>query len=923
MRTRRNFLPYFVLSVGTVVSIAVGFSAFVVYKDGTAQIRPLTVQLGKPVVAVIGDRKFTDIGYAISQSKAGDVVEVLPRGLKSENSLRFQYGNYEINVPAGYRVPSEYAGLAKAGSLVIPSGVTLLISYDQGTYSSKKGVNSGTHVFDNPDSYRTSLVTVGDGVALENFGSIEVGGVLRAGPSGSKTGSTGGKFAELSLGIGSSLINHGNLNVYGLIDEKTKGTAMISHEKAGDFRPSLGIPLVWNDFGGGSALKAIYDDVSWSKCLPLDDFYFENIRTPSYIYSGTTVTSWINLYAADTAAEYDLLLISPETSGSIISLADEGSYIYSDFDSADPLYGNPVHTLHFYGGASFNELTIDVKQAIVDTAGILAWAIANAAGIPESVTTRSGYFPICHVYQITLDGLNGGHSEYKGDANSYKFLSNSSLNITSDASLTCTSLIAYDDTDILSDRASHAANLKKSILGTQYDGSSVIVDGKLEAQTVAGKIGSSKSGGEILVTGNTSATMYEPKNGEGSNTSAVMYPVADGGWYVLNFDLELMDESGTLTPRDTSGYYDSFENEVGGKQNFYWELTAETISLTLSIWCDNPDLKTEKNTEETFVLRALVDAQGLDGLTPQFSWSLPDGLSFVDGTSSSDEVVHVHVPAQDGGQDMDYSVSCTVTYYPEGSDPVEDTASVQLTAVGCFVEGTMIKMSDGSEKPIESVLPDDSVLSFDHSLGTFVARRILYKVSYGLREANLVSLKFENSEIEIAEAHGFFDFDSEKYVVIRPDNVAAYLNHRFLCQGPDGKPILSRLISFETKREKKRLYSLISENVFNHIANSIVSVTPAFAKDYLINLWPFDGIRCSEKTKEKCLSECGLYKYDDWKWLVSEKFFYAINGPEMKAAVFRKLISEDQIVSLVEGLRRFRNAGIDSFGSGLDPDSIF
>lgn len=923
MRTRRNFLPYFVLSVGTVVSIAVGFSAFVVYKDGTAQIRPLTVQLGKPVVAVIGDRKFTDIGYAISQSKSGDVVEVIPRGLKKENSLRFQYGNYEISVPSGYRVPSEYSSLAKAGSLVIPSGVTLRISYEQGTSSSKMGVNSGTHVFDNPDSYCTSLVTIGDGVVLENFGSIEIGGVLRAGPSGSKTGSTCGKFAELSLGVGSSLVNHGVLNVYGLIDEKEKGTALISHEKAGDFWPSVGIPLVWNDFGGGSALKAIYDDVSWSKCLPLDDFYFENIRTPSYIYSGTTVTSWINLYAAKQVAEYDLVLISPEASGSVISLVGEESYIYSDFDPADPTYGNPVHTLRFYGGASFNEFTIDVKQAITDTAGSFAWVIASAAGIPSSVTTGSGYFPICHVYQITLDGLNGGHSEYKGDANSYKFLSNSSLNITSDASLTCTSLIAYDDTDILSDRASHAANLKKSILGAQYDGSSVVVDGKLEAQTVAGKIGSSKSGGEILVTGNTSVTMYEPKNGEGSDTSAVMYPVADGGWYVLNFDLELMDESGTFTPRDASGYYDSFENEVGGKQNFYWELTAETISLTLSIECDNPDLKTEKNTEETFVLRAVVDAQGLDGLTPQFSWSLPDGLSFVDGTSSSDQTVSVKVPAQSGTTDKDYDVYCMVSYYPEGSDPVVTSASVILTAVCCFVEGTMIKMADGSEKPIESVLPDDYVLSFDHSTGSFVAKQILYKVSYGLREANLISLKFEHFEIEIAEAHGFFDFDSEKYVVIKDDNAAAYLNHRFLCQGPDGKPMLSRLVSFESKRERKQLFSLISENNFNHLANSLVSCTPAFTKEYLINLWPFDGIKYSRGAKDKCLSQCGLYKYDDWKWLVSERFFYAINGPEMKAAVFKKLISEDGIVGLVEGLRRFRNAGIDSFGPGLDPDSAF
>ena len=227
-----------------------------------------------------------------------------------------------------------------------------------------------------------------------------------------------------------------------------------------------------------------------------------------------------------------------------------------------------------------------------------------------------------------------------------------------------------------------------------------------------------------------------------------MYPVADGGWYVLNFDLELMDENGTLTPRDTSGYYNSFENEVGGKQNFYWELTAETISLTVSIGCDNPDLKTEPNAEETFVLRAVVNAQGLDGLTPQFSWSLPDGLSFVDGTSSSDQTVSVKVPAQSGTADKDYDVSCTVSYYPEGSDPVVTAASVKLTAVCCFVEGTMIKMADGSEKPIESVLPDDSVLSFDHSLGTFVAKRILYKVSYGLQEANLVSINFENSEIE-------------------------------------------------------------------------------------------------------------------------------------------------------------------------------
>lgn len=825
--------------------------------------------LDKKIVCKIGDTCYTNIGKAIETSVDGDVIQVIPGNTDRNNS---QYTITTAN---------------KNKSLTIPKGVTLNIPYELGVENKKSPKGAlATHALDKRATYCKSSVILGDGITLINNGTIEIGGVIGAGNGGEPSGCTAGNYSELILGKGSRLENHNTINLYGYIGEKEKGTSQLTlnpFEGLNGVSPTLYMPMYWYDFGGGSALKAIYGQIDTKYCLPIDDFYFENIGVKTRIYGGSNVVSWVNLYAAKNNGEYDLKIVGSDSDG-IITLP-ASSYLDSDYDES-----TFVNKLHFYGDASFNALTIDVEKAIKDTAGSIAWKIAESVGgVPSKVTSMDGYFPVSYHFDISLDKLpNKQSAVFDGSSNRYKFLNGSSLKICQGAELSVQELIAYKGDDIYSGRGTHAKSLTKS--KKPLIPASINILGSLTGNVIAGKIDSGSADGCIVAKMKTSITMYEPKAGEGEKTSAKMYD-GEAGWFYIPLTLNLKNHSGIYEDR-TAGKYSSIDGDF-----IYWnkEESKDINGITI---VSSDGTATDAGKGKTFSLSADISPNDYTSTNLSYEWSVSkettvgDAASF-DNPNSAKPKLTIKANS-DENNDAKYNVKVVLKFV--SSDGKEQSVSHSLQFIGtkkksaCFAKGTKVLTADGKYKNIEDLKVGDYIKSFNHETGKIENQFITYIPYHSKNVYEILELKFDNQKsIKVIVAHGFLNAITKQYEEISLRNVREKLGQSYLFL-ENGALSVSKLISYSSYKEETECYSLSTAYNLNHFLDGALCISDDIGGLY--NYFDLDdNYKYDEKKKEADIEKYGLLKYEDVSYFMSREIYDYFNVKYLSVSIGKGLIT--------------------------------
>lgn len=633
---KRSKIPFLVMSGASLLSLPLSGFATYLYVEGAASVSLGSAGTKKRVCYITSDggatkTYYTDIGKAISVSRNGETIVVLPR----PSNLSWQEGREDED----YVIDGTYA---TDGVLTIPAGVTLNIPHGLDSNgnpiaNNKKGDTGAPKnaSIKEPANYCKTTVRLSD-VKVRSLGKIEIGGILKssqANPEG--TGRTGGSYAEVLLSDGASIVNGGELWVYGLIDSipgaDEDGSAVASGSVENLAGSSTNLPMCWHDFGGGSALKGTYNHIDERECLPLDDFYFENIACPVIYHGGSSMTAWINFRTSDlplvgiVAPEYDMKIIDDDATG-ILNIPD-GSRLESNFD---PTYVK--HGLDFYGDFALNPLTIDVKKAVEDNG--YSWTLAGLA-LPEKVSSTEGYFPISHVWEISLHPGEEGETAYVdgGENSKYKLMNGSSLTIDSGVEFQAGGLVVYDGTNYLDGRGSlesggtNAANFYKSGVIASYKTKEAecVVNGSLSAGLVAGEFRSTTPGARIYASGETSTTMYEPKAGKGSTLNADMTD-----WFNIPLALELLGSDGLIDrfgEEEDIGLYESVAlPQAGDGESHYWHRALEEINAVSIV--SESGFETPSGVGASFSLSAQVYPLLNQSTITGYAWN-------VDGTGAS------------------------------------------------------------------------------------------------------------------------------------------------------------------------------------------------------------------------------------------------------------------------------------------------
>ena len=235
---------------------------------------------------------------------------------------------------------------------------------------------------------------------------------------------------------------------------------------------------------------------------------------------------------------------------------------------------------------------------------------------------------------------------------------------------------------------------------------------------------------------------------------------------------------------------------------------------------------------------------------------------------------------------------------------------------GCFANGTMVTIADGSRVPIETLKEGDSVLVFNHITGKADTAKILFIYYENVKDFDILKLHFDGVEdTEVISAHGFFDVDLNKYVVITFNNVKDYIGHKFLCVDfADGETTTktATLTDYETYSKKTECFAVISTKHINSLANGLLTMPDNNNHEqpkllgFNANLFDYNADHTYNKEQmESDVAKFGLINYDEWCKLAPDNInlsglFFGIGGEYLKVALGKGLMTLEDLQGYIE-----------------------
>jgi len=264
--------------------------------------------------------------------------------------------------------------------------------------------------------------------------------------------------------------------------------------------------------------------------------------------------------------------------------------------------------------------------------------------------------------------------------------------------------------------------------------------------------------------------------------------------------------------------------------------------------------------------------------------------------------------------------NCTitkVTYKGKNNATVtkETTVSVSWNGAteesgGCFAEGTMITLADGTQKRIEQITHEDKLLAWDFHTGTYVATTASLIESSDAGEYRVINLKFADGTVaRIIDDHGFFDVEANNFVFIDEENVGSYIGHQFVKVGENGTYENVKLVGYEITVENVRYYTIQTVIYNNCIAEGMFTLTPP--PEMLENDSWFDyfeigeGMKYDEEKMQADIEKYGLYTYEEFAEYATYEQFVAFNGPYLKILVGRGVLTYEQILEILEQYKQW------------------
>lgn len=755
----------------------------------------------------------------------------------------------------------------------IPSGDTLCLPYEDNgndvhTFLYRNDTTSGATFADsnstNVNKNRKNQITLLENVSLENNGTLTIGGSIGYGGSTlGVTGQTVSSYCEILMEKNSSIINKGNINLYGYIKEASKNNgSYINHKNASITK----LPFVVYDFRGGSYSYACYkEDV-----MPFSNYDFPNCQCLQKYEYGSKMYGLATIYAGSSWSTPEILVLGTESDSCLFRLSNNYAtlkytpsnvlYTTNDVVSSTTLETANFTEIHTYGNIMLSNLLINLN-----------------VGIPITVNTSKMYCPLCFKYQVIVE---------KGTftiSNKMKFWGGSSLLIKAGATVTCNAYVSFYQ-NYIPNITTGGTNLYPS----SFKSAKLVNNGILNLQSAfGGTILTSEITGRLNTSDafSNSVTTIEILTSKNSSIFASKDQTDNKVQNALAY-IGTSEKPSNPTTLVKSKFYES-------KGDYWYGTLMDIVELKIS-----PNSgESSSGQPGTFTLKAEVSPSENSSTGITYSWSCDSGASL---SSNSGDTVILTTPANtDENNDKDYNVYCTINYTNSDGSPGSKTATAKFTASknSCFVKGTKIMMEDGSVKPIEDIGYGDTIMTWNFFKGCYEKQTVVFKIDHGKESYEVTTLDFsDETSLSIIGAHGLFDYDLNEFVYLNSDNFGKYIGHNF-AKNEGNSTSLVKLIKGSVKTEITNAYSITSACNFNSIANGILTAPPPGEFYNWIEMG--NKMMYDSKQFNEDVNKYGLYEYSVFEpYGISYEIFEAFNGKYLKIPVEKGVFTFEYIISL-------------------------
>ena len=269
------------------------------------------------------------------------------------------------------------------------------------------------------------------------------------------------------------------------------------------------------------------------------------------------------------------------------------------------------------------------------------------------------------------------------------------------------------------------------------------------------------------------------------------------------------------------------------------------------------------------------------------------------GTQVTVEVTY----SEDNKQSTTITGTDGTTYTSPFNMPAQNV-TITATSTGCFAEGSLVTLADGTQKPIEEITFEDQLLAWDFNTGAYAVTVPSLIDRYVVSEQNVINLKFsDGTVVRMVVDHGFFDVEANKFVFLNEENVASYVGHTFVKAGENGTYGNVELVGYEITVEEVAYYSIQTAFYNNCIVEGMFTLTaPPEMLGYYgwFNYFEIgEGMKYDEAKMQADIEKYGLYTYEEFAEYVTYEQFMAFNGPYLKVLVGRGVVTYEQIIDLI------------------------
>ncbi len=450
-----------------------------------------------------------------------------------EKAINVANGKANTN-PTVFVIPGIHYTLKNNGTslktVTINSGVTLSLPFQDellfevwkvdangkfSVASDAKHATNTTEALLSPETYRTTQITVGKNVKIENKGTINVGGISgSAGGGNCPAGQTCNKFTEIVLeGLNNAanyqLVNYGTINNRGRIIGSDRSVLGLEN-KAGS---RLVSNFVVRENKGGSALvglggglvDGVLNNLSF-KVSPFNRVYMPNTMVKTKTNGGAIVEGIANMYGNDSNNECNIPILSSSTKKDDKPLfyVASPSYLLSEVyvDSLKDKTGGQLidkyekMKLDFYGSASMNYMSMSLTVPTFGT---------------RSIKTDTVLFPVSYYHEVTINRIGNTGCTFSSSQD-LKILPGGSIVVNEGVTFSIGKMAVYDS---FTDNIGWAAHVYPRNLAA----GNFAVSGILLCDTFGGFLNCGSNRASSKINKNTSIASKEVRGTPGTSVS--------------------------------------------------------------------------------------------------------------------------------------------------------------------------------------------------------------------------------------------------------------------------------------------------------------------------------------------------------------------------------------------------------------------